>query len=445
MAQSRYSLPTASRAADVLNRQLQAVESDIQAGRLAEAAQSLNELVRAHPKEGSVYVAGWMLANKTGNLEAAYQSAARAVELAPRSGTAHFCLAETEHRRGELEAARASIEQAVTLAPGVLQFRELAVNIAHAQLDYAFAEKQQRAAFAINKSIPGIQTMIGHSLRLQGKFEPSATWLNDAIALDPDDANAHHELAMVAYALDDTALAQRHINEALRVRPQDDEFVYLQAVLSGNTPAHPPESVVGNLFDRSASHYDAQQVGKLNYLLPSLIAQKILAHFPDRNINLLDLGCGTGLLGAALGTINGYFVGVDLSLPMIDEAKKHNLYSRFHHVNLLDALDATDGNEFEVIVAADVFTYVGELDAAIGNAFKVLKAGGWLYFSCESAPDNGADYVLGKSMRYAHSTRYVTRLLKAAGFARPTIDAIDLRTDETTLIPGYLVSVQKPA
>ena len=85
MAESRYSLPKATKKgaaeAEALNRQLLAVEADIQAGRLPEAAASLNQLVAAHPKDGRLYVAGWLLANKAGNVEAAYKSARNAVAL----------------------------------------------------------------------------------------------------------------------------------------------------------------------------------------------------------------------------------------------------------------------------------------------------------------------------------------------------------------------------
>ena len=449
MADSRYSLPTARpRSAvivEALNRQLQAVEADIQAGRLSEAAQSLNELAVKHPNDGRIYVAGWLLASKSGNDAAALQAAQRAVALAPNSGTAHYCLSEAEQRRGDIDAARSSIEQAVAFAPKNLQFRELAVNLANAQADHQVAEKHLRAAFAQDENIPGIKTMLGNSLRFQGKLDASEPWLVEAVGLNSDDADAHHGLAMLAYLRDDSATATQHLAQALRMRPNDEGYLYLKSVFSGETPASQPEGMTRGLFDRYANRFDTHLVGALKYRVPQLISEMILARFPDRNLNVLDLGCGTGLLGAALGAIGGYFVGVDLSLPMLEVAKKHNVYSRFHNVNLLDALDATDANEYEVIVAADVFIYVGALDAAIRDSFKVLKPGGWLFFSCESAPEDGPDFVLRKSMRYGQTTGYVRRLLSAAGFAEPSIDDIDLRMEQDVVIPGYLVAVQKPA
>ena len=198
------------------------------------------------------------------------------------------------------------------------------------------------------------------------------------------------------------------------------------------------------LFDGYASRFDSHLIGALKYRVPQTIADAIRTRFPDRKLNILDLGCGTGLIGAALGRIDGFFVGVDLSLPMLEEAQKLGVYARLHHVNLLDALAETDANEYEVIVAADVFIYLGGLDMAITNAFKVLRPGGWLFFSCEDTPDDGPDFVVRKTMRYAQSQKYVKRLLDNAGFVAPSIEAIDLRMEQDVAITGFLVSVQKP-
>ncbi len=448
MADSRYSLPKVTQRAAVqaeaLNRQLLAVEADVQAGRLSEAAVTLNQLVAAYPNDGRIYVAGWQLANSANNLDAAYQSAERAVALAPMSGTPYYCLSHTQQKRGDIDAARQNIDKALMMAPDNLRFREHAVNLANAQSDHVDAEKHLRLAFAQNENIPGIKTMIGNCLRYQSKLEESQEWLTEAIVLTPNDADAQHGLAMIAYLRDQTADAIKHLELALLQRPNDEGFLYLRAVFNGETPGHQPEAMARGLFDRYAKAFDLHLVGALKYRVPQIVSKMILSNYPDRNLNILDLGCGTGLVGAALGPIGGYFVGVDLSLPMLQQAEKHKVYSRLHHVNLLDALAATDASEYEVIVAADVLIYLGGLDVAIRDCFKVLKPGGWFYFSCELASEGGADFVLHKSMRYAHTISYVKQLLASCGFASPMIDEIDLRMEKGSVIAGFLVAVQKP-
>ena len=451
MAGSKFSLPPVNRAGgdpEARNRQLLAVESDIQAGRLSEAATMLNELARADPNDSRVYVGGWLLANKAGNVDAALQSAQRVVELAPMSPLGYFCLSETERARGNVTAASTSINQALMLAPTNLQFREFAVNLATAQGNHAATESHLRAAFAQNGDIPGIRTLIGNALRSQSKFAEAETWLTQAVEADGNDADAQHGLAMLAYLRDDRVAARQHIAYALQVRPADVGYLYLDAVFRGEAPAHPPEAMAQSLIDRDASRFDANPDAVHKHRVAATVAAAIRERFPERKLNILDLGCGSGALGVALGRIDGFFVGVDLSMPMLEEAKKHDVYARLHHVNLLDALAATDANEYEVIVAVDVFIHLGALDAAIAGAHKVLRPGGWLFFSCADAPDDGANFVVRKSMHYAQSQRYVKRLLNASGFAAPLVEPIDLYdlADEPDAVtPGFLVSVQKSA
>ena len=59
--------------------------------------------------------------------------------------------------------------------------------------------------------------------------------------------------------------------------------------------------------------------------------------------------------------------------------------------------------------------------------------------------DGRSDFVVQKSMHYAHSDGYVKRLLADAGFAAPMIDAVDHRADGDAATTGFMVSVQKPA
>ena len=447
MAGSKFSSPPKARAGrdiEARNRQLLAAEANVEAGRLSEAAALLDALAKADPGDARVYVTGWLLANKAGNTPAALQSAKQAVALAPMSGTAHYCLSESHHVLGDIDAARDSINRALMLAPTNLQFRQLAVNLATAKGDHAGAEKHLRAAYAQNPDLPGVKMMIGNVLRLQSKFDEAETWLIGALAVNENDADALHGLAMMAYLRDDHPVAQAYLERALVLRPDDAGYQYLLAVFKGEAPPQAPEAMTRGLFDDYASHFDKHLLGALRYRAPQLVAEAILRRYPTRVLNILDLGCGTGLLGAALGRIDGFFVGVDLSMPMLDEAKKLGIYSRLQQVNLLDALEATDANEYEVIAAADVFVYLGALDQAFVNAFKVLRSGGWMHFTCEETSDDGPDFVVRKSVRYAHSQRYVTRLLAATGFAEPLIEAIDLRTEKEIAVAGYLVSVQKP-
>jgi predicted TPR repeat methyltransferase len=130
---------------------------------------------------------------------------------------------------------------------------------------------------------------------------------------------------------------------------------------------------------------------------------------------------------------------------MIDQAARHNVYDRFHNVDLLDALEATPASLYDVITALDVFVYVGDLAQAIPNAFKVLKPGGQLIFSCERSADDEADLVLRPTLRYAHKASHIEAQCRAAGFDPVAIENTNLRLENNAPVDGYLVIAQKPA
>ena len=138
-------------------------------------------------------------------------------------------------------------------------------------------------------------------------------------------------------------------------------------------------------------------------------------------------------------------IGVDASIKMIEQAEKHGVYDRFHHVNLLDALRETPDALYHVIAALDVFIYVGDLAQAVANALRILRPGGRLVFSCETAPADGAEWVLQASGRYAHRRDHVEALCRKAGFADLQIQDIDLRLESGEPVKGFLVEAVKPA
>jgi predicted TPR repeat methyltransferase len=136
---------------------------------------------------------------------------------------------------------------------------------------------------------------------------------------------------------------------------------------------------------------------------------------------------------------------VDLSTKMVEQAARHQVYDRFHTVNLHDALRDTPDGLYQVITALDVFIYAGDLTTAIPNALRVLAADGQLIFSCEAADENGPDLVLQANGRYTHKRSHVEALCRAAGFDDVGVEDTTLRTEGGTPVQGFVVTAHKPA
>src|SRR5690606_29734993 len=117
---------------------------------------------------------------------------------------------------------------------------------------------------------------------------------------------------------------------------------------------------------------------------PELLWEAVEPLIGDRTgeLNVLDLGCGTGLTGAAFRAVAGRLVGVDLSPRMLGYAQQRGVYDELQQCDLVEFLQSTD-ERFDLIVAADVLIYLGDLVRAFEEIGRVLRPGGHWVASAE--------------------------------------------------------------
>jgi predicted TPR repeat methyltransferase len=217
----------------------------------------------------------------------------------------------------------------------------------------------------------------------------------------------------------------------------------MDAATRGETPRTQPKEIMQELFDKYAPRFDAELVGALKYRVPRRVADFIRQRSPSLDVSILDLGCGTGLLGVYLGPIVRAFVGVDLSAKMIERAAPHRIYTDLRQTDALDELRATPAGTYDYVTANDVFIYVGDVSEVIPAAFKAIRPGGALIFSCETAQDAEGALVIRPSKRYAHSVSSIQVFCRDAGFESCAIETIDLRFERKVPIPGFIAIASK--
>jgi predicted TPR repeat methyltransferase len=438
--------------ADPFSQRLARIRQQIAQGQLREAALALNQAQQEAPADARVPLVGMRLADAAGNLKGAIQAARRALTLAPGWAVAQAELAQLLVRTGGAGETQEAVELARQARAADLDHVQLAVgavNVALAAHDDALALQWAEEALEHHPSYADLHLFAGQLLAAQGRAAQALPHLRQAHDLNPVQILPLLALLQTASALGDAAAAQTWADRALALAPDDEAVRYWNAVAHGETPATQPAAVVRALFDHYPADYDRHMAGTLHYRAPERIAALLREKFPDLRFNLLDLGCGTGFVGACLGRIEGYMIGVDLSQVMIDQAERRGVYARFHLVNLLDALAGTPGDVYEAITCADALPYVGDLTPVLPNALRVLKPGGWLLLTGEAAQadegDPAAGYVLRASNRYAHRVEAVERQLRAAGFAPVTLEALpELRLEGGAPLAGFLAVAQKP-
>jgi predicted TPR repeat methyltransferase len=164
---------------------------------------------------------------------------------------------------------------------------------------------------------------------------------------------------------------------------------------------------------------------------------------PSAHLNILDLGCGTGLFGIEIKNIKKKLVGIDLAPRMIQKARERELYDQLIVGDLLEYMAEFKPDEFDLIAATDVFIYVGNLQPVFEQVSRILPIGGLFTFSLESTQKNVGGFTLDKTGRYTHGSAYVTQLCAEHGLVEQKFEQATLRMAEGKPVWGYLYLLKK--
>lgn len=150
-----------------------------------------------------------------------------------------------------------------------------------------------------------------------------------------------------------------------------------------------------------------------------------------------------GLCGPLIAPYAEAIDGVDLSAAMLAQARALGVYRELHHADLASFLARAD-RRADLVLAADVFIYVGALDEVFSAVRRILAPGGCFAFTAELAPDSD-DFRLLPSLRYAHSEAYIRRLGAAHGFRVRDLLRAPLRKNRQEPLDALYVYLEAPA
>ncbi|OOO20786.1 class I SAM-dependent DNA methyltransferase [Agrobacterium pusense] len=235
-----------------------------------------------------------------------------------------------------------------------------------------------------------------------------------------------------------------------KVAEMDEEGLFaaelkLAVLGAAETPEQPPSRYVEGLFDDYADRFETSLVEKLDYSVPQKLAELIEKAADGRVFDtVVDIGCGTGLLGVEIRAFAKRLEGFDISQNMLAKAEEKDLYDHLGQADL--SLEAETSGLFtttlaskraNLVAAADVMMYLGSLETVMPLVSALLAPSGFFAFSVEDAAGEDG-FVLRESLRYAHSKTYVSGLLERAGFDLMEIRKTTIRKDAGKPLSGIL-------
>lgn len=285
---------------------------------------------------------------------------------------------------------------------------------------------------------------IGVLLMYEGRQPEAKEYFEITLQRDPNHVDSLINLGVMALKSNDSRSALDAYKRALAIQPDNDEVRHIVNALeqNHNSDKQAPASYVKHLFNQYSPYYDHHLKQALQYQVPDLIYDLLSTqtYLQNNRWDIADLGCGTGLMAERLAPFAESLIGIDLSECMLEVACQKNLYSQ------LICDDVTAGlsqcTEFDFITAADVFTYLGDLQPVLQQCFAHLKAEGYLCFSVETQYQLD-QFTLLPSIRYAHNPKYLQKIAEKLGFEQIDQQNIVLRQERGQAVEGLLLLWQR--
>ncbi|CAN5681861.1 tetratricopeptide repeat protein [soil metagenome] len=372
-----------------------------QAGRFPQAAQCFEASLALVPGRISTMTNLGATRVRLGQMADAQPLLEKVTAAEPGNLEAWFNLGLVHKHNGQPDLALTCFDRALAIDPGsapVLQYRGQLLSLL-ARPDEALSSFDK--AVAAQPLLGEAWSDRGTLLRGMGRMDEAATSFEKAIAAGAD--------------------------------PQLNAW-FLAAVRGDATARSTPRNYVERLFDDYAEDFTDHLVGELQYRAHETLIDHLLQMKTRHYRSVLDLGCGTGLCGLLITPVTGRVDGVDISLAMVAQARATNAYTLLVHEDIADFLRDADRSD-DLVLAADVFVYVGDLDRLFTGVARVLEAGGQFCFTVEPATGD-AEVQLLPSLRYAHSENYIRRLADQHGFEVDASFRAALRNDGEGAVEG---------
>jgi len=338
------------------------------------------------------------------NSEIIFQYLEKALELEPDYANSYIHFALLLEQEGEKQGAIGTMEYAAQRFPNNIDI----------QLHWALMLAQEDRGRAIEL-------------------------MKNLVSLDPKRASLWLQLGHLYIETNDKENAMEAFHKCLQLDAGEAEALYFLAILEGRNPTHPSTKYIARLFDGYAHSFERHLTQELEYQTPTQLMSLLDTHIDFPVADVVDLGCGTGLMGDLLRDKSRTLIGVDLSSKMLDQARKKGCYDSLHCQDIEAFL--LEHNDFSLLLAADVFNYFAQLETVVLQSYLALKTDGYLAFSVESSKVQ--EFRGNVTGRFQHSSEQVVTICGAVGFQLICQQHAKLRKEKGEWVIGVLFLFQK--
>ena len=357
----------------------------------------------------------------------------KAIAVNPNRPEVFYNLGLSFHGNGNLEKSIESYKKAIQLKP---DYAEAYCNLGMSFFkkgDLGESIKNYIKVIKINPTDYGAYYNLGNLYQTNENFSLAIDNYNRAIDIKPDCAEVYYNLGVIFSKKGNYEKSIALLRKTLKLQPFNVKALHMLNSLTGNKIGAAPKKYVADLFDNNANNFEDSLLGELGYKFPIILKNKILKDKKTTLGSVLDLGCGTGLVGYELRNNCDRLIGIDLSKLMLQKAKLKNVYNNLYQYDIIEFL-TENTLDFNYFIAADVFIYIGDLDKIFELIKSRNKNQGMLVFSTEHI--EGDSFCIEKSGRFSHSKNYIEFLCYKYKYSIEYFIKFPLRMEKDQFLDG---------
>ncbi|WP_218080251.1 glycosyltransferase [Anthocerotibacter panamensis] len=208
--------------------------------------------------------------------------------------------------------------------------------------------------------------MLGHVHLKQENYREAAIALEKAILLSSDEIDNYFHAGWANFLIGNFANAKIIFLKGINVATEKPDIITLNKCQDCIAQIENLEKANSwSIFYEKGGQY------------PSFTGcfDRISAFLIDRNLHILEIGCGAGNLARTISDVSASYLGVDVSYKAIQQLKFWDLQG---HQLEIQALLPFDDNSWQCVIASQILEYVDDDYLLVEEAYRILKSGGWL-------------------------------------------------------------------
>ena len=402
-----------------------------EAGRLDEAVACYQRALAIKPDYAEVFVVLGNALAKQGKDAGAELSYRKAITLKPALAEAHNNLGTLLYNKDRVDEAVACYTEALRLAPAHADAAPNLANLFLKQGDILQSQRKTDEAIAhyrrslnINPQQAKAHNHLGNAFKDKGDPGEAVNCYERAITIDPDYTAGLFNLGSTLVEQGKAEKAAPYLQRCLALDPADSYGAQLLLARMGiaDTPQRASDAHMQRIYAQRAAFWDHGIQSASHYRGHELVAAALQRLSTGEKLDILDAGCGTGLVGLLLRKQAKTLDGIDLSPAMLEKAGEKNIYDHLYTGDLVEFMEKSPA-AYDAITCAATLIHFGDLAPVFGAVKKALRKDGLFIATLfpNDADENSVSVAsatgLAQGGCYAHGRHYISAMAKAHGLA----------------------------